>query len=139
MFVQSLFYSDFHIDSDFEICLFVLDLETTYVTHFSEVPTVPKSQAPKIKIWDSFTWSGFSQGYSLDFIKASLSKYKWTLTSVSWTWNYIGSLVQPTIPYSVPNIPAYRLVPTSRESTILTKNSQPPFSTTQPPFFVSPL
>ena len=26
-----------------------------------------------------------------------LSKYKWTLTSVSWTWNYTGSLIQPTI------------------------------------------
>ena len=37
MFEQRLPYSDFHIDSDCEICLFVLDLETTYVTHFSEV------------------------------------------------------------------------------------------------------
>ena len=27
---QSLFYLDFHIDSDFGIRLFVLDLETTY-------------------------------------------------------------------------------------------------------------
>ena len=26
-----------------------------------------------------------------------LSKYKWALTSVSWTWNYTGSLIQPTI------------------------------------------
>ena len=40
---QSLSYSDFHIDSDFEICLFVLDLETNYVTHFPEVPAVSKT------------------------------------------------------------------------------------------------
>ena len=70
MFEQSLSYSDFHISSDCEICLFVLDLETTYMTHFPDVPTVSKSQAPKIKIRDSFTWSEFPQGYSLDFIKA---------------------------------------------------------------------
>ena len=43
MFEQSLSYSDFHIDSDFEIRLFVLDLETTYVTHFSEVLAVSKT------------------------------------------------------------------------------------------------
>ena len=40
---QSLSYSYFHIDSDFEIRLFVLDLETTYVTHFSEVLAVSKT------------------------------------------------------------------------------------------------
>ena len=43
MFEQSLSYSDFHMGSDYEIHLFVLDLETTYVTHFPEVPTVSKS------------------------------------------------------------------------------------------------
>ena len=43
MFGQSLSYSGFHIGSDYEIHLFVLDLETTYVTHFPEVPTVSKS------------------------------------------------------------------------------------------------
>ena len=40
---QNLSYSDFHIDSDFEIRLFVLDLETTYVTHFSEVLAVTQN------------------------------------------------------------------------------------------------
>ena len=40
---QSLSYSDFHIDSNFKIQLFVLDLETTYVTHFSEVLAVSKT------------------------------------------------------------------------------------------------
>ena len=40
---QSLSYSDFHIDSDFEIHLFVLDLETSYMTHFSKVLTVSKT------------------------------------------------------------------------------------------------
>ena len=40
---QSLSYLDFHIYSDFEIRLFVLDLETTYVTHFSEVLAVSKT------------------------------------------------------------------------------------------------
>ena len=40
---QSMSYYDFHIDSDFEICLFVLDLETTYVTHFSEVLAISKT------------------------------------------------------------------------------------------------
>ena len=40
---QSLSYSDFHIDSNFEIHLFVLDLETTYVTHFFEVLVVSKT------------------------------------------------------------------------------------------------
>ena len=43
MFEQSLSYSDFHIGSDCEIRFFVLDLETTYVTHIPEVPTVSKS------------------------------------------------------------------------------------------------
>ena len=43
MFEQNLSYSDFHVGSDCEIHLFVLDLETTYVTHFPEVPTVSKS------------------------------------------------------------------------------------------------
>ena len=43
MFEPSLFYSEFHIDSDCEIRLFVLDLETTYVTHFSEVLAVSKT------------------------------------------------------------------------------------------------
>ena len=40
---QSLSYLDFHMDFDFEICLFVLDLETTYVTHFSDVLVVSKT------------------------------------------------------------------------------------------------
>ena len=40
---QNLSYSDFHIYSDFEIYLFVLYLETTYVTHFPEVPAVSKT------------------------------------------------------------------------------------------------
>ena len=83
MFEQNLSYSNFHIDSDFEICLFVLDLETTYVTYFSKVLAVSKTWASKIKSWDSSTWFGFPQGYSPNIIKASLSKYKWTLTSVS--------------------------------------------------------
>ena len=43
MFEQSLSYLDFHIGSDCEIRLFVLDLETTYVTHFSEVLAVSKT------------------------------------------------------------------------------------------------
>ena len=43
MFEQSLSYSDFYVGSDCEIHLFVLDLETTYVTHFPKVPTVSKS------------------------------------------------------------------------------------------------
>ena len=42
MFKQSLSYY-FHIDFDCEICLFVLDLETTYVTHFFEVLAVSKT------------------------------------------------------------------------------------------------
>ena len=50
MFEQNLSYSDFHVGSDCEIHLFVLDLETTYVTHFPEVSIVSKSLAPKIKI-----------------------------------------------------------------------------------------
>ena len=43
MFEQNLSYSNFHIDSDFEIRLFVLDLETTYVTYFSKVLAVSKT------------------------------------------------------------------------------------------------
>ena len=43
MFEQSLSYSDFHVGFDCEIRLFVLDLETTYVTHFSEVLAVSKT------------------------------------------------------------------------------------------------
>ena len=43
MFEQNLSYLDFHIGSDYEIHLFVLDLETTYVTHFSEVLVVSKT------------------------------------------------------------------------------------------------
>ena len=40
---QSLSYSDFDIDSDCEIRLFFLDLETTYVAHFSEVLAMSKT------------------------------------------------------------------------------------------------
>ena len=40
---QSLSYLDFHIYSDFEIRLFVLDLETTYVKHFFEILAVSKT------------------------------------------------------------------------------------------------
>ena len=43
MFEQSLSYLDFHMGSGCEIRLFVLDLETTYVTHFPEIPTMSKS------------------------------------------------------------------------------------------------
>ena len=43
MFEQSLSYSDFHIGSNCEIRLFVLDLETTYVTHLFEVLAVSKT------------------------------------------------------------------------------------------------
>ena len=43
MFEQSLSYLDFHICSDCEIRLFVLDLETTYVTHFSKALAVSKT------------------------------------------------------------------------------------------------
>ena len=43
MFEQNLSYSDFHVGSDCEIDLFVLHLETAYVTHFPKVPTVSKS------------------------------------------------------------------------------------------------
>ena len=67
----------------------------------------PKVKLPRSKIWDSFTWSGFPQGYSPDFIKASLPKYKWTLTNVSWTWNYTGSLIQPTFSFSSYQSPTY--------------------------------
>ena len=42
MFEQSLSYSDFHMGTDCEIHLFVLDLETNYVTNFPEVPIVSK-------------------------------------------------------------------------------------------------
>ena len=41
--VKPVLYSDFHMGSDYEIRLFVLDLETTYVTHFPEVPKMSKS------------------------------------------------------------------------------------------------
>ena len=40
---QNSSYSNFHIDSDFEIWLFILDMETTYLTHFSEVLAVSKT------------------------------------------------------------------------------------------------
>ena len=43
MFEQSLSYLDFRKDSDFEIRLFVLDLETTNLAHFSEVLAVSKT------------------------------------------------------------------------------------------------
>ena len=43
MFERNLSYSDFYIDSDFEIRLFVLNLETIYLTHFSEVLALSKT------------------------------------------------------------------------------------------------
>ena len=43
MIEQNLSYSDFHMGSGCEIRLFVLDLKTTYVTHFPEAPTMSKS------------------------------------------------------------------------------------------------
>ena len=145
MFEQRLPYLDSHMGSDCEIHLFVLDLETTYVTHFPEVPIASKklsSQDQDLRfirlVWiPSKLFSRLYQGF--------LSKYKWALTSVSWTWNYTGSLIQPTIliwclPVSNLLFPfgAYHFH-LSFPATSLTKNSQPPFSIAQPPFFVSPL
>ena len=49
-------------------------------------------------------------------------KLHWVTSSTYHSCSVLTSL-QPTIPLSVPNIPTYRSVPTSRESTILTKNS----------------
>ena len=43
IFEQSLSYSDFHKDFDFEIRLFALDLVTINMTHFSEVLAVSKT------------------------------------------------------------------------------------------------
>jgi len=53
MFEQSLYHLVFREDSDFEVPLFVQDLETTNLTHFSEVLAVSKTQALRIKVWDS--------------------------------------------------------------------------------------
>ena len=95
---QSLSYSDFHIDSDFENPLICFGLRNhlcdPLLRSISSVQNL-SSQNQDLRFIDLV---GFPQGYSLDFITASLSKYKWTFTSVYWTWNYIGSPVQPTIP-----------------------------------------
>ena len=49
-------------------------------------------------------------------------KLHW-VTSSTYHSRLVLTSLQPTIPLLVPNIPTYRSVPTSRESTILTKNS----------------
>ena len=84
-------------------------------------------------------YQGFPSKVQMNSYKCILNlKLHW-VTSSTYHSRLMPTGLQPTIPHSVPNIPAYRLMPTSREPTSLTKNSQPPFSTTQLPFFVSPL
>ena len=84
-------------------------------------------------------YQGFPFKVQMNSHKCILNlKLHW-VTSSTYHSRLMPTGLQPTIPHSVPNIPAYRLMPTSREPTSLTKNSQPPFSTTQLPFFVSPL
>ena len=86
----------------------------------------------------------FSRLYQGFPFKVQMNSHKYILnlklhwvTSSTYHSHLVPTGFQPTIPHSVPNIPAYRSVPTSRESTSLTKNFQPPFSTAQLPFFVS--
>ena len=84
-------------------------------------------------------YQGFPSKVQMNSYKCILNlKLHW-VTSSTYHSRSVPTDLQPTIPHSVPNILAYSSVPTSQESTILTKNSQPPFSTTHLPFFVSPL
>ena len=84
-------------------------------------------------------YQGFPSKVQMNSHKCVLNlKLNW-VTSSTYHFRSVPTSLQPTIPLSVPNIPTYRSMPTSWESTILTKNSQPPFSTTHLPFFVSPL
>ena len=95
-------------------------------------------------VWiPSGLFSRLHQGFPF---KVQTNSYKCILNlKLHWVTNStyhsrsVPTGLQPTIPLLVRNIPTYCLVPTSRESTILTKNSQPPFSTTHLPFFISPL
>ena len=84
-------------------------------------------------------YQGFPFKVQMNSHKCILNlKLHW-VTSSTYHSRSVPISLQPTIYLSVLNILTYHSVPTSQESTILTKNSQPPFSTTHLPFFVSPL
>ena len=148
---QSLSYSDFHIDFDFENPLICFGLRNhlcdPLLRSISSVQNL-SSQNQDLRFID-LVWipSGlfsrlhhsFPFKVQMNFHKCILNlKLHW-VTSSTYHSRSVPTSLQPTIPLSLLNIPTYHSVPTSRESTILTKNSQPPFSTTHLPFFISPL
>ena len=135
----SLSHLVFREDSNFAVRLFVQDLETTYLTHFSGLLAGSKTRALKIEIQDSSIWSEFLQGYPLDFIKASLSK----IDKLSQVYPKLVITLghQFNLPFPVRCLPVSHLpFPfwcQTFPSTILIKNAHPPFSTTHLPFFIS--
>ena len=146
---QSLSYSDFHIDSDFENPLICFGLRNhlcdPLLRSTSSVLKLPKSrfEIHRLSWIPSGLFSRLHHSFpfkvQMNFHKCILNlKLHW-VTSSTYHSRSVPTSLQPTIPLSLLNIPTYHSVPTSRESTILTKNSQPPFSTTHLPFFVSPL
>ena len=121
---QSLSYSDFHIDSDFEIYFCDPLLQST-----SSVQNL-SSQDQDLRfihlVWiPSGLFFRLHQGF---LFKVQMNSHKYVLnlklhwvTSSTYHSRSVPTGLQPTIPLSVPNIPTYRSVPTSRESTSLTK------------------
>ena len=130
---QSLSYSNFHIDSDFENPLICFGLgnhlcdpllwSTSSVQNLS-------SQDQDLRfihlVWiPSGLFFRLHQGF---LFKVQMNSHKYVLnlklhwvTSSTYHSRSVPTGLQPTIPLSVPNIPTYHSVPTSRKSTSLTK------------------
>ena len=135
MFEQSLSYSDFHIDSDFVNPLICFGLGNhlcdPLLRSTSSVQNL-SSQDQELRfihlVWiPSGLFSRLHQGF---LFKVQMNSHKYVLnlklhwvTSSTYHSRPVPTGLQPTIPLSVPNIPTYHSVPTSREFTSLTKNS----------------
>ena len=132
MFEQSLSYSDFHINSDFEIYFYDPLLQST-----SSVQNL-SSQDQNLRfihlLWIPLgLFSRLHQGFPF---KVQTNSHRCVL-DLKLHWITRSTYHSCSVPTSLqPTIPIRCLL---FSSTIFTKNSQPPFSTTHLPFFISPL
>ena len=132
MFEQSLSYSDFHINSDFEIYFYDPLLQST-----SSVQNL-SSQDQNLRfihlVWISLgLFSRLHQGFPF---KVQTNSHKCVL-DLKLHWITSSTYHSCSVPTSLqPTIPIWCLL---FSSTIFTKNSQPPFSTTHLLLFISPL
>ena len=143
---QSLSYSDFHIDSDFENPLICFGLGNHLCDPLPRSTSSVQNLSSQDQdlgfihlVWiPSGLFSRLHQGFPFKVQKNSHKcvlnlKLHW-VTNSTYHSHSVPTSLQPTILVRCLPFPS-----TNRESTNLTKNSQPPFLSAQPPFFVSPL